>query len=150
MFSCLNMGHSGQISRTLDMVFETTTHPLLPIFAAPGQLFVAENNISLHVICKQYFPSIEPVISTSRSRFLKKGLHELGHPYRIISLDCKLEMDLIVKDRRFGGAYVHLPSIAMDYDFVKPNAATETIGSINALVVQTDGQDRVNHGENAT
>ncbi|MBE3109273.1 MAG: type I 3-dehydroquinate dehydratase, partial [Acidobacteria bacterium] len=36
--SAVNMGETGQFSRTLNRVFTPITHPLLPIIAAPGQM----------------------------------------------------------------------------------------------------------------
>ncbi|KAI0543906.1 3-dehydroquinate dehydratase [Xylaria curta] len=113
-FSGLNMGETGQISRTFNKVFTPITHPLLPIIAAPGQMSAAEINAALASLGQLPKSSIYG-ITTSSSRiqvphapFYEKCFNELGLPHQFAVVERQTKGPLSVEawcnQRTFGGA----------------------------------------------
>ena len=118
-FSGLNMGETGQISRTFNKVFTPITHPLLPIIAAPGQMSAAEINAALASLGQLPKSSIYGII-TSPSRiqvphapFYEKCFNELGlpHHFAVVERQTKgpLSIEAWCNQRSFGGAYLSPP-----------------------------------------
>lgn len=116
-FSAVNMGETGQFSRTLNPVFTPITHPLLPIIAAPGQLSAAEINAALSTLGQLPRKSIYGISSTaSRSAtpqapFYEKCFNELGLPHHFAVVDRHPNnpgsMEAWCNQKHFGGAYLN-------------------------------------------
>ncbi|KAF7560486.1 hypothetical protein G7046_g3678 [Stylonectria norvegica] len=115
--SAVNMGETGQFSRTLNQVFTPITHPLLPIIAAPGQMSAAEINAALSLLGqlpKKHVYGISSSASrsaTPQAPFYEKCFNELGLPHHFAVVErhpnnpAILEMWCNQKD--FGGAYLN-------------------------------------------
>ncbi|KAI0407720.1 3-dehydroquinate dehydratase [Xylaria palmicola] len=158
-FSGMNMGETGQISRTFNKVFTAITHPLLPIIAAPGQMSAAEINAALASLGQLPKKSIYGIItSSSRIRvphapFYEKCFNELGlpHQFAVVERQTKgpLSIEAWCNQRPFGGAYLN-PAVSFtslmhqSTFFSKLNngtgpALTEAvrmIGMVDTIVVQ--------------
>ncbi|KAI1301986.1 3-dehydroquinate dehydratase [Xylaria venustula] len=159
-FSGLNMGETGQISRTFNKVFTPITHPLLPIIAAPGQMSAAEINAALASLGQLPKSSIYGII-TSPSRiqvphspFYEKCFNELGLPHHFAVVERQkkgpLSIEAWCNQRSFGGAYLN-PAVSfaslMHHStfFSKLNNGTgptlteavRTIGMVDTIVVQS-------------
>lgn len=116
-FSAVNMGETGQFSRTLNPVFTPITHPLLPIIAAPGQMSAAEINAALSLLGQLPRKSIYGISSTaSRSAtpqapFYEKCFNELGLPHHFAVVDRHPSnpgsMEAWCNQKHFGGAYLN-------------------------------------------
>ncbi|KAI5462713.1 type I 3-dehydroquinase-domain-containing protein [Mariannaea sp. PMI_226] len=116
-FSAVNMGETGQFSRTLNPVFTPITHPLLPIIAAPGQMSAAEINAALSLLGQLPRKSIYGISSTaSRSAtpqgpFYEKCFNELGLPHHFAVVDRHPNnpgsMEAWCNQKQFGGAYLN-------------------------------------------
>jgi 3-dehydroquinate dehydratase-1 len=114
--SAVNMGETGQFSRTLNKVFTPITHPLLPIIAAPGQMSTAEINAALSLLGqlpKKHFYGISSSASrtpTPRAPFYEKCFNELGLPHHFSVVERQpnnpASMEAWCNQRQFGGAYV--------------------------------------------
>ncbi|KAI1284098.1 3-dehydroquinate dehydratase [Xylaria sp. FL0933] len=159
-FSGLNMGETGQISRTFNKVFTPITHPLLPIIAAPGQMSAAEINAALASLGQLPKSNIYGII-TSPSRyqlphapFYEKCFNELGlpHHFAVVERQTKgpLSIEAWCNQRTFGGAYLNPPvsfSSLMHHStfFSKLNNGTgptlteavHMIGMVDTIVVQS-------------
>ncbi|KAI0913963.1 3-dehydroquinate dehydratase [Ustulina deusta] len=116
-FSGLNMGETGQISRTFNKVFTPITHPLLPIIAAPGQMNAAEINAALASLGQLPKSSIYGIITSSsriqvpHAPFYEKCFNELGlpHHFSVVERQTKgpLSIEAWCNQRSFGGAYLN-------------------------------------------
>lgn len=117
LLSAVNMGETGQFSRTLNKVFTPITHPLLPIIAAPGQMSTAEINAALALLGQLPKKSIYG-ISSSASRsatplapFYEKCFNELGLPHHFAMVERHpnnaLSIEAWCNQRNFGGAYLN-------------------------------------------
>ncbi|KAI1116362.1 3-dehydroquinate dehydratase [Nemania sp. NC0429] len=158
-FSAVNMGETGQISRTFNKVFTPITHPLLPIIAAPGQMSAAEINAALASLGQLPKTSIYG-ITTSASRvqvphapFYEKCFNELGLPHQFGVVERQTRGPLSVEawcnQRSFGGAYLN-PAVSFaslmhhSIFFSRLNNGTgptlteaaRMIGMIDTIVVQ--------------
>ncbi|KAK7976106.1 hypothetical protein PG989_014569 [Apiospora arundinis] len=95
--SMVNMGETGQLSRTLNKVFTPITHPLLPIIAAPV-----------------YMGSV-PRLRVSpppQAPFYEKCFNELGlpHAFSVVERHPKAGgIETWCDQRSFGGAYLSPP-----------------------------------------
>ncbi|KAI0453455.1 3-dehydroquinate dehydratase [Xylaria acuta] len=159
-FSGVNMGETGQISRTFNKVFTPITHPLLPIIAAPGQMSAAEINAALASLGQLPKSSIYG-ITTSSSRiqvphapFYEKCFNELGLPHQFAVVERQTKGPLSVEawcnQRSFGGAYLN-PAVSFtslmhnSTFFSKLNSgagptvteAVRMIGMVDTIVVQS-------------
>ncbi|KAI6780720.1 Pentafunctional AROM polypeptide-like protein [Emericellopsis cladophorae] len=114
--SAVNMGETGQFSRTLNKVFTPITHPLLPIIAAPGQMSTAEINSALALLGQLPRKNIYGISSTaSRSAtpqapFYEKCFNELGLPHHFSIVERQpgspAGIDAWCNQKHFGGAYL--------------------------------------------
>jgi 3-dehydroquinate dehydratase-1 len=153
LFSGLNMGRAGQISRSFNKVFTPITHPLLPMVAAPGQLSAAEINHSLHSmgeLPKLDIYGIGYISSTSQATFFEKCFNELSLPHQFISLEREPDVEALIKQPKFGGAYFNPPSSVRQWDDVKMSRAAEATGLVDTIFVKAEGTTRSIIGENAT
>lgn len=118
-FSAVNMGETGQFSRTLNKVFTPITHPLLPIIAAPGQMSAAEINAALSLLGQLPKKSIYGISgpasrsATPQAPFYEKCFNELGLPHHFAVVERQLKgnrcMEAWCNQRNFGGAYLDPP-----------------------------------------
>jgi len=153
LFSGINMGRSGQISRSFNKVFTPITHPLLPMVAAPGQLSAAEINHSLHSmgeLLKLDIYGIGYISSTSQATFFEKCFNELGLPHQFISLEREPDLDTVIKLSKFGGAYLNPPTTAKKCNTVELSTAAEATGLVDTILVKFEDSRRSITGENAT
>lgn len=114
--SAVNMGETGQFSRTLNKVFTPITHPLLPIIAAPGQMSTAEINVALALLGQLPKKSIYGISSsashsaTPLAPFYEKCFNELGLPHHFAMVERHPNNPLSIEgwcnQRNFGGAYL--------------------------------------------
>lgn len=114
--SAVNMGETGQFSRTLNKVFTPITHPLLPIIAAPGQMSTAEINAALALLGQLPKKNIYGISSTaSRSAtpqapFYEKCFNELGLPHQFAIVERQpgnpAALEAWCNQKQFGGAYL--------------------------------------------
>jgi 3-dehydroquinate dehydratase I len=118
-FSGVNMGETGQFSRTLNTVFTPITHPLLPIIAAPGQMSAAEINAALSLLGQLPKKSIYGISSpasrsaTPQAPFYEKCFNELGLPHQFAVVERQLKgnggIEVWCNQKNFGGAYLQPP-----------------------------------------
>ncbi|KAI8624849.1 3-dehydroquinate dehydratase [Xylariaceae sp. FL1651] len=158
--SAVNMGETGQISRTFNKVFTPITHPLLPIIAAPGQMSAAEINAALASLGQLPKKSIYG-ISTPSSRiqiphapFYEKCFNELGLPHQFAVVERQAKgpnsVEAWCNQRSFGGAYLSPPvsatSLLQNSSFFSKlgngtgpilTEAARIIGMVDTIVVQT-------------
>lgn len=114
--SAVNMGATGQISRTLNTVFTPITHPLLPIIAAPGQMSAAEINTtltSLGQLPRKYLYAIGSPTNRSsapHAPFYEKCFNELGLPHHFAVVERHPgdpnSLEAWCNQKNFGGAYL--------------------------------------------
>jgi 3-dehydroquinate dehydratase-1 len=115
--SAVNMGETGQFSRTLNKVFTPITHPLLPIIAAPGQMSAAEINQALASLGqlpkKNIYGIISPSIrsATPQATFYEKCFNELGLPHQFAVVERQAKgpgcIEAWCNQKGFGGAYLN-------------------------------------------
>ncbi|EGS18299.1 3-dehydroquinate dehydratase-like protein [Thermochaetoides thermophila DSM 1495] len=119
--SAVNMGETGQFSRTLNKCFTPITHPLLPIIAAPGQMSAAEINQALALLGqlpkKNMYGITSPAMrsSTPQAPFYEKCFNELGLPHQFVVVEWQPKAGCIgawVNQRNFGGAYLN-PAVSI-------------------------------------
>jgi 3-dehydroquinate dehydratase-1 len=113
-FSAVNMGETGQFSRTLNKVFTPITHPLLPIIAAPGQMSTAEINSALTLLGqlpKKDIYGISSAATRSASPlapFYEKCFNELGVPHHFALVERQpgnpASIEAWCNQKNFGGA----------------------------------------------
>lgn len=158
-FSGLNMGETGQISRTFNKVFTPITHPLLPIIAAPGQMSAAEINAALASLGQLPKKSIYGIrtpssrIQIPHSPFYEKCFNELGLPHHFAVVERQASgprsVEAWCNQRSFGGAYlnpaVSLASLIHNSSFFSKlsngngptlTEAARMIGMVDTIVVQ--------------
>lgn len=118
--SAVNMGETGQFSRTLNKVFCPITHPLLPIIAAPGQMSAAEINAALSLLGQLPKKSMYGIhssastrIATPQAPFYEKCFNELGLPHHFAVVERQVNnpggLDAWCNQRNFGGGYLTPP-----------------------------------------
>lgn len=120
-FSAVNMGETGQFSRTLNKVFTPITHPLLPIIAAPGQMSAAEINQALALLGqlpkKNFYGVSSPASrsATPQAPFYEKCFNELGLPHHFAVVERQPKgsssgyFEALCNQKNFGGAYLNPP-----------------------------------------
>jgi len=150
----INAGTMGQLSRVLNKFFTPTTHPLLPMAAAPGQLSAAEINGALHIVgqlpSRTYF-TIGKQDAVPLGGFFQKFFHELGLHHRHSALDRVAEDTLVALARQsdFGGATVHPP--LKNPQFIKTTTpAAQTIGLIDTISIRLEGSTNAIIGDNTS
>ncbi|KAL2152651.1 hypothetical protein VTH82DRAFT_5835 [Thermothelomyces myriococcoides] len=152
--SAVNMGETGQFSRTLNKVFTPITHPLLPIIAAPGQMSAAEINQALALLGqlpkKNIYGITSPAIRsvTPQAPFYEKCFNELGLPHQFAVVEWQPKgtgcIGTWCNQKNFGGAYfnpaVSLKSLATHSDFLSSlnNGAGPTISEAARLIGMVD------------
>ncbi|KXX81960.1 Pentafunctional AROM polypeptide [Madurella mycetomatis] len=114
--SAVNMGETGQFSRTLNKVFTPITHPLLPIIAAPGQMSAAEINQALASLGqlpkKNMYGITSPSMrsATPQAPFYEKCFNELGLPHQFAVVERQSKgpgcIEAWCNQKSFGGAYL--------------------------------------------
>ncbi|KAH7125177.1 type I 3-dehydroquinase-domain-containing protein [Dendryphion nanum] len=157
-FSGLNMGPTGQLSRTMNKIFTPITHPLLPMVAAPGQLSAAEINSALHTMSqmpKVDIYGIGSFRSTSQAMFFEKCFNELGLPHQFLFAERapKASIERILRRPRFGGAYVNPPLSLNSVSSYLPTLsnAARAIGQVDTVLVRTESNGQSTFiGDNAT
>lgn len=117
--SLVNMGETGQFSRTLNKVFTPITHPLLPIIAAPGQMSAAEINAALSLLGQLPKKNIYGIttpsarIATPQAPFYEKCFNELGLPHNFAVVERQTRgtgaVEAWCNQKAFGGAYLSPP-----------------------------------------
>ncbi|KAK0635866.1 type I 3-dehydroquinase-domain-containing protein [Bombardia bombarda] len=115
--SAVNMGETGQFSRTLNKVFTPITHPLLPIIAAPGQMSAAEINQALALLGQLPRKNIYGISNpstrsaTPQAPFYEKCFNELGLPHYFAVVELQMRgsgcVETWCNQRNFGGAYLN-------------------------------------------
>ncbi|KAI1443284.1 aldolase [Annulohypoxylon stygium] len=158
--SAVNMGETGQFSRTLNKVFTPITHPLLPIIAAPGQLSAAEINAALSTLGQLPKKSIYGVsspfsrIATPYAPFYEKCFNELGLPHQFSVVERQSKdsgfIETLCNQKSFGGAYLNPPisltSLLKDSPFfaslsngsgLSITEAARTIGMVDTIIVRS-------------
>ncbi|KAK3377857.1 type I 3-dehydroquinase-domain-containing protein [Podospora didyma] len=115
--SAVNMGETGQFSRTLNRVFTPITHPLLPIIAAPGQMSASEINQALALLGqlpkKNIYGITSPTmrIATPQAPFYEKCFNELGLPHQFAVVERQPKgpgcIEAWCNQKNFGGAYLN-------------------------------------------
>ena len=152
--SAVNMGPMGQLSRALNTVFSPITHPLLPIIAAPGQLSAAEINGALHAmgqLPKRDLYAIGSFKSTPQSVFFEKCFNELGlpHHFTCVNRGPKGSAEAFIIQPNFGGAYINPPLPSSQPYLPSLTDAAQSIGHVDTVVVQVEGEKKVLTGDNA-
>ncbi|KAG7106754.1 Pentafunctional AROM polypeptide 2 like protein [Verticillium longisporum] len=159
-FSGVNMGETGQFSRTLNRVFTPITHPLLPIVAAPGQMSASEINAALALLGQLPKKTIWGITSPSfrscipQGPFYEKCFNELGLPHHFAVVERQpnniTSMEAWCNQKNFGGAYLsppiswtsllkHSPFFASLNQGKGPELteAARVIGTVDTIVVKT-------------
>lgn len=158
--SGVNMGETGQFSRTLNRVFTPITHPLLPIVAAPGQMSASEINAALALLGQLPKKNIYGVTcpsfrnSVPQAPFYEKCFNELGLPHNFIVVERQMSdvgcMEAWCNQKNFGGAYLSPPiswsSLLRQSSFfaslngangLELTEAARVIGTIDTIVVKS-------------
>ncbi|KAK3996751.1 type I 3-dehydroquinase-domain-containing protein [Cladorrhinum sp. PSN332] len=158
--SAVNMGETGQFSRTLNKVFTPITHPLLPIIAAPGQMSAAEINQALALVGQLPRKNIYGITSpsmrsaTPQAPFYEKCFNELGLPHHFAVVErqpkCLSSIETWCNQKNFGGAYlnpaVSLTSLETNRGFFASlnngngpilSEAARLIGMVDTIVVRS-------------
>lgn len=155
--SGLNMGPTGQLSRTLNRVFTPITHPLLPMIAAPGQLSAAEINSMLHSMGQM--PALDMyaignVRSDGQAMFFEKCLNELSLPHQLLCIEQTSHgsLESMLSKASFGGAFLNPPLPASAASFIPSlSDAAIAIGQIDTVVVRSKTSTSTSLvGDNAT
>lgn len=117
--SAVNMGETGQFSRTLNKCFTPITHPLLPIIAAPGQMSAEEINSALSLLGQLPKKLIYGIgspssrISNPQAPFYEKCFNELGLPHQFAVVERHGKgpgsIEIWCNQKNFGGAYLNPP-----------------------------------------
>ncbi|KAJ2903552.1 pentafunctional AROM polypeptide [Zalerion maritima] len=117
--SAVNMGETGQFSRTLNKCFTPITHPLLPIIAAPGQMSAEEINSALSLLGQLPKKLIYGIgspssrISNPQAPFYEKCFNELGLPHQFAVVERQGRgsgsLEIWCNQKNFGGAYLNPP-----------------------------------------
>ncbi|CAI6338693.1 unnamed protein product [Periconia digitata] len=155
-FSGLNMGPTGQLTRTLNKIFTPITHPLLPMIAAPGQLSAAQINEALHSMGqmpKLDIYGIGSFRSTSQAMFFEKCFNELSLPHQFMFAERapKASIENILRRPKFGGAYINPPLIAASAPYLPAlSNPARAIGQVDTVLVRTENDKPVFIGDNAT
>ncbi|CAP73637.1 uncharacterized protein PODANS_2_10000 [Podospora anserina S mat+] len=157
--SAVNMGETGQFSRTLNKVFTPITHPLLPIIAAPGQMSAAEINQALALVGQLPKKNIYGITSPSmrsaipQAPFYEKCFNELGLPHHFAVVERQpkglASIETWCNQRNFGGAYLNpamsLTNLATSKGFFASlnngngpvlSEAARLIGMVDTIVVR--------------
>jgi 3-dehydroquinate dehydratase I len=142
--SGLNMGPTGQLSRTLNKVFTPITHPLLPRIAAPGQLSAAEINHAHHTMGqmpKLDFYGIGSHRSQTKANFFEKCFNELSLPHQFIFVERapRASVETIIRRPNFGGAYLNPPLAASAPYLPDLSDAARATGQVDTIVVRSEG-----------
>ncbi|KAM0715477.1 hypothetical protein Q7P37_008975 [Cladosporium fusiforme] len=156
--SGLNMGPTGQLSRTLNKVFTPITHPLLPMVAAPGQLSAAEINSMLHSMGQMPgldIYAIGNVRSDGQAMFFEKCLNELSLPHQLLCVEQapQSSINVMLSKANFGGAFLSPPLPTATSSCIPSSSdAAIAIGQIDTVVAQskTNGGSTSLVGDNAT
>lgn len=154
-FSGLCMGQTGQFSRLLNRVFTPTTHPLLPLIAAPGQLSAAEINNRLHSmgqLSKLDMYAIGNVHASGQAMFVEKCLNELSLPHQLRCVERAFsgKVDHFMNQPNFGGCLLN-PGLHVDTPGLpRLTEAAASIGLVDTIFLRSDAQGRTFIGENAT
>lgn len=155
-FSGLNMGPTGQLSRTLNKVFTPITHPLLPMIAAPGQLSAAEINTALHSMGQMPKLDMYGVGSyrlATQATFFEKCFNELSLPHQFLFVDkvARGAVETIVRRATFGGAFINPPLAPPTPYLTVMSDAAKAIRLVDTILVRSaEGGTPVLVGENAT
>lgn len=157
--SAVNMGETGQFSRTLNKFFTPITHPLLPIIAAPGQMSAAEINQALALLGqlprKIMYGITSPSMrsATPQAPFYEKCFNELGLPHQFAVVEWQPKglggIGAWCNQRSFGGAYfnpaVPFKSLVSNSSFLPSlnsgagptlSEAARLIGMVDTIVVR--------------
>jgi 3-dehydroquinate dehydratase-1 len=155
-FSGLNMGPTGQLTRTMNKIFTPITHPLLPMIAAPGQLSAAEINLALHSMGqmpKLDVYGIGSFRSTSQAMFFEKCFNELSlpHQFRFAERAPKASVEHVLHRPNFGGAYISPPLVASTAPYLPVlSPAARAIGQVDTVLVRSENNQPVFVGDNST
>jgi 3-dehydroquinate dehydratase-1 len=152
--SAVNMGETGQFSRTLNKFFTPITHPLLPIIAAPGQMSAAEINQALALLGqlprKNMYGITSPAMrsATPQAPFYEKCFNELGLPHQFAVVEWQPKGSGCIgtwcNQKNFGGAYfnpaVSLKSLVNHSNFLMSlnNGAGPTVSEAARLIGMVD------------
>lgn len=154
-FCGLCMGQAGQFSRLLNRVFTPTTHPLLPLIAAPGQISAAEINNRLHSmgqLPKLDMYAIGNVNASGQAMFIEKCLNELSLPHQLRSVERSFsgKVDHFMNQPSFGGCLLN-PGLPIGTPGLpKLTEAAASIGLVDTIYMRADSHGRSFLGENAT
>jgi 3-dehydroquinate dehydratase-1 len=151
----MNAGQVGQLSRILNQFFTPTTHPLLPMAAAPGQLSAAEINSAWHIMGqmpKKTIYTIGNARAIPLSMFWEKCFNELGLPHHYVSLDRISEsmVQALTRQLSFGGAIIQPPLTGQPSFISSFTEEAQESGAIDTVFVRTVGNQSVIVGDNAT
>lgn len=152
--SAVNMGETGQFSRTLNKFFTPITHPLLPIIAAPGQMSAAEINQALALLGqlprKNMYGITSPAMrsGTPQAPFYEKCFNELGLPHQFAVVEWQPKgfgcIGTWCNQKNFGGAYfnpaVSFKSLLAHSGFLPSlhNGAGPTVSEAARLIGMVD------------
>jgi 3-dehydroquinate dehydratase I len=148
----INAGTMGQLSRVLNKFFTPTTHPLLPMAAAPGQLSAAEINGALHIVgqlpSRTYF-SIGKQNASPLSGFYTKFFNELGlhHRHSILDHVSVETLASLARQSDFGGATIHPPLKSAPF-ITSMTSAAQTIGLTDTFYLRSEGSTSAVIGDN--
>ncbi|KAL7270440.1 hypothetical protein RUND412_006854 [Rhizina undulata] len=151
----INAGQIGQLSRVLNAFFTPTTHPLLPMAAAPGQLSAAEINGALHIMGqmpKRTIYTIGASRATPLTMFWEKCFNELGLPHQYSSVDRISEntIQALVRQPSFGGAFLQPPITGQPGYITSFTTTALESGSVDSIYVKTEGTQSRLVGDNVT
>ncbi|KAI5777575.1 hypothetical protein EDC01DRAFT_791537 [Geopyxis carbonaria] len=154
-FLAINAGQIGQLSRILNPFFTPTTHPLLPMAAAPGQLSAAEINGALNIMGQMPRRTIYTIGSPRAlppPMFWEKCLNELGLPHSYACLDRISESTIqqLTRQPSFGGALLTPPLVGAPHFLSALTPTATASGAVDTIVVRTAGTQTSLVGCNST
>lgn len=142
----INAGQNGQLSRVLNTFLSPTTHPLLPVAAAPGQLSAAEINGALHILgqlpSKKVY-SIGNFTAAPLNKFYDKFFNELGLPHSFQTID-RVSANLVetlVRQKDFGGANLNPPFGGQPTFISSLTESARDIGQVDTVYSRASGNE---------
>lgn len=152
----INMGQEGQMSRILNHTFTPTTHPSLPVKAAPGQLSFKQIQIALNLLGilppLKFFLFGNPILHSMSPVLHNKVFEILGlpHHYEVFQTESlNDELKALINSPDFGGASVTIPyKIEIIPLLSELTPAAEAMGAVNTIIPVPAASGRKLIGDN--
>lgn len=152
----INMGQEGQMSRILNHTFTPTTHPNLPVKAAPGQLSFKQIQTALNLLGLlpplRFFIFGKPVKHSMSPTLHNKGFEVLGLPHNYSLFETESvnnDIKTLLAAPDFGGASVTIPyKVEIIPLLSELTPAAKAMGAVNTIIPVSSDSGRKLIGDN--